>query len=97
LTVRTRDACTAAELHGHLRRLAEDPAGPLFGVLGVTADAVVSQDFVGEPRSCVVDLGASVSLNSHFHKLVAWYDNEWGYSSRVVDLLAWMGHHEPAN
>ena len=91
LTVRTTRGASAAELHGVLRALADDPQGPMFGILGVTDDAVVSQDFVGEPRSCVLDASASVSLNPNFHKLVAWYDNEWGYSSRVVDLLEYMG------
>jgi len=95
LTIRTREACTASELLGHLSSLAEDPSNPLFGVLGVTHDAVVSQDFVGESKSCVVDGAASVSLNPNFHKLVAWYDNEWGYSSRIVDLLEFMAKHEP--
>jgi glyceraldehyde 3-phosphate dehydrogenase len=57
------------------------------GIIGYTEDDVVSTDFVGEPTSCVFDAKAGISLNKNFIKLVAWYDNEWGYSKRVVDLL----------
>jgi len=49
---------------------------------------------VGESRSCVLDASACVSLNPTFHKLVAWYDNEWGYSTRVIDLLLHMAKEE---
>ena len=94
LTIRTREAVDAAALHGAIAELAADPASPMFGILGVTTDPVVSQDFVGESRSCVLDTTACVSLSPHFHKLIAWYDNEWGYSSRVVDLLGWMASRD---
>lgn len=57
------------------------------GILAYTDDEVVSTDFVGESASSVFDAKAGISLNSNFVKLVAWYDNEWGYSKRVVDLL----------
>ena len=59
----------------------------LKGILGYTEDAVVSTDFLGESRVSVFDAEAGISLNDHFVKLVAWYDNEWGYSNKVVDLI----------
>jgi glyceraldehyde 3-phosphate dehydrogenase len=64
--------------------------GSMKGVLGYTEDAVVSTDFIGEPRTSVFDASAGIMLNPTFVKLVAWYDNEWGYSNKVVDLIAYM-------
>ena len=64
--------------------------GPLAGILGYTEDEVVSSDFVHDERSSIYDAGASVELNPSFFKLVSWYDNEWGYSNRCVDLLQYM-------
>jgi len=61
--------------------------GPYKGIIGYTDEDVVSTDFVGEETSSVFDAKAGISLNDNFVKLVAWYDNEWGYSKRVVDLL----------
>ena len=60
------------------------------GVLGVTNEPVVSSDFIGEERTCVVDLGMSVVLNPNFIKMIAWYDNEWGYSCKTVDLCVYI-------
>jgi len=60
------------------------------GIVGYTEDAVVSSDFVGETCSTVFDAGASIMLTPTFIKLVSWYDNEWGYSTRLVDLVATM-------
>ena len=65
-------------------------SGSLKGVLGYTEDAVVSSDFIGDPRSSIFDAGAGIQLSPNFVKLVSWYDNEWGYSNRVVDLIAHM-------
>jgi len=62
----------------------------LKGILGYTEDAVVSSDFIGDPRTSIFDAEAGISLNSNFVKLVAWYDNEWGYSNKVVDLIVHM-------
>jgi glyceraldehyde 3-phosphate dehydrogenase len=60
------------------------------GILGYTEDEVVSSDFVHDSHSCIFDANAGISLNDNFCKLVAWYDNEWGYSCRLVALAAWM-------
>ena len=62
----------------------------LKGILGVTDDEVVSSDFIHDARSSIYDVGSSIELNSNFFKLVSWYDNEWGYSNRVVDLALYM-------
>ena len=64
--------------------------GKLKGILGYTADAVVSSDFIGDSHSSIVDDKAGIMLDPTFHKLVSWYDNEWGYSNRVIDLIAHM-------
>lgn len=68
--------------------------GPLKGILDYTEDAVVSTDFVGDNHSSIFDAAAGISLNPHFAKLVSWYDNEWGYSARVVDLLVFMAKRD---
>ncbi|NET54412.1 MAG: aldehyde dehydrogenase, partial [Merismopedia sp. SIO2A8] len=68
--------------------------GPLAGVLGYTDDAVVSSDFISDPRSSIFDATAGMELNQNFFKVVSWYDNEWGYSNRVVDLMLFMGVKE---
>ena len=65
-------------------------AGDMAGILGYTEDQVVSSDFIGDERSCIFDAGAGLALNDQFVKLVAWYDNEFGYSCRVVDLVAYI-------
>ncbi|KAH7679090.1 glyceraldehyde 3-phosphate dehydrogenase protein [Dioscorea alata] len=61
--------------------------GPLLGILGYTDDDVVSNDFVGDSRSSIFDAKAGIGLSSSFMKFIAWYDNEWGYSNRVLDLI----------
>jgi glyceraldehyde 3-phosphate dehydrogenase len=60
--------------------------GDLKGILSYTEDAVVSQDFVGDTHTCIFDGGAGIELNPTFFKLVAWYDNEVGYSNKLIDL-----------
>jgi len=62
----------------------------LKGILGYTEDEVVSSDFIHDPLSSIFDAGSGIGLNSRFFKLVSWYDNEWGYSNRCVDLLKYM-------
>lgn len=64
--------------------------GPLKGILGYTEDDVVSNDFTGDSRSSIFDAKAGIALSSSFVKLVSWYDNEWGYSNRVLDLIEHM-------
>ncbi|KAJ0980816.1 hypothetical protein J5N97_009071 [Dioscorea zingiberensis] len=61
--------------------------GPLMGILGYTEEDVVSNDFVGDSRSSIFDAKAGIGLSSSFMKLITWYDNEWGYSNRVLDLI----------
>mmetsp|Transcript_30643 Transcript_30643/g.60286 ORF Transcript_30643/g.60286 Transcript_30643/m.60286 type:complete len:342 (-) Transcript_30643:1342-2367(-) len=68
----------------------EASAGPMKGVLGWTEDEVVSQDFVHDSHSSIFDVNAGIALNDTFVKLVSWYDNEWGYSNRLVDLAIHM-------
>jgi glyceraldehyde 3-phosphate dehydrogenase len=87
LTFRTAKATSKAEIHAALKAASE---GHLKGILGYTADAVVSQDFVHDPRSSIVDSEAGITLNAHFHKVISWYDNEWGYSNRLVDLAVYI-------
>merc|ERR1719198_1262261 len=65
-------------------------AGPMKGVLDWTEDEVVSTDFVSCKFSSIFDVNAGISLNDNFVKLVSWYDNEWGYSNRLVDLCVYM-------
>jgi glyceraldehyde 3-phosphate dehydrogenase len=59
----------------------------LKGILAYTADEVVSTDFIHDKSSSIFDAGSGIELNSRFFKLISWYDNEWGYSNRCVDLL----------
>jgi len=58
--------------------------------LGYTEDEVVSSDFIGEARTSIFDANAGIALNDTFVKVVAWYDNEWGYSCKVVDLINYI-------
>jgi len=69
------------------KALKEASEGSLKGILGYTEDEVVSTDFLGDSRSSIFDKKAGIALNNQFIKLVSWYDNEWGYSNRVVDLV----------
>lgn len=65
-------------------------SGSLKGILATTDEQLVSSDFIGNPNSCIFDKLAGIALNRRFYKLIAWYDNELGYSQRVVDLLEYM-------
>jgi len=71
--------------------------GELKGILGYTEDEIVSTDMNGNECSSIFDAKAGISLNDHFVKLVSWYDNEWGYSRRVLDLLSYMGKVDGAH
>jgi glyceraldehyde 3-phosphate dehydrogenase len=72
------------------KTLKEAAEGPLKGILGYTEHEVVSTDFNGDTRSSIVDAAAGIALNDTFIKVIAWYDNEWGYSNRVVDLISYI-------
>ncbi|MBC7390401.1 MAG: type I glyceraldehyde-3-phosphate dehydrogenase [Opitutaceae bacterium] len=72
------------------KAMKEASEGELKGILGYTSDAVVSTDFLGDARTSVYDADASISLNDNFVKIVSWYDNEWGYSNKLVDLIVYM-------
>jgi len=71
--------------------------GELRGILGYTEDDIVSSDIIGDPRSSIFDAKAGIQLSPRFVKVVAWYDNEWGYSSRLVDLAAFMAKEDGIN
>lgn len=85
LTVRVKKETTYEEICANLKRESE---GKLKNILGYVDDEVVSQDFLDDPRSSIFDAKAGIGLNKNFFKLVSWYDNEWGYSNRVLDLAA---------
>ncbi|HEY0707535.1 MAG TPA: type I glyceraldehyde-3-phosphate dehydrogenase [Polyangia bacterium] len=87
LTVKTTKATSLKEINAAMTKASESY---LKGILGVTSDEVVSSDFIHDARSSIYDIGSSVELNPNFFKLVSWYDNEWGYSNRVVDLALYM-------
>ncbi|KAK7746654.1 Glyceraldehyde-3-phosphate dehydrogenase [Cytospora paraplurivora] len=87
LTVRLEKAATYDDIKAVVKAASE---GPLKGVLGYTEDDVVSTDLNGNNNSSIFDAKAGISLNDHFVKLVAWYDNEWGYSRRVLDLISYV-------
>ncbi|MBH8574974.1 type I glyceraldehyde-3-phosphate dehydrogenase [Nostocaceae cyanobacterium CENA369] len=91
LTFKTAKATSYKEICAAMKQAAE---GSLAGVLGYTDEEVVSTDFQGDSHSSIFDAGAGIELNSNFFKVVAWYDNEWGYSNRVVDLMLSMAQKE---
>ncbi|XP_953048.1 glyceraldehyde-3-phosphate dehydrogenase, putative [Theileria annulata] len=87
LTVRLAKPAKYEDIVKAVKAAAE---GPMKGVLGYTEDEVVSSDFVDDKRSSVFDVKAGISLNDTFVKLVSWYDNEWGYSNRLLDLAYYV-------
>ncbi|HOJ80724.1 MAG TPA: type I glyceraldehyde-3-phosphate dehydrogenase [Clostridiales bacterium] len=87
LTCRLEKPATYDEIKEAVKKASE---GELKGILGYTEDDVVSSDFIGDPRTSIFDAKAGISLNDHFVKLVSWYDNEWGYSNKVLDLIMHM-------
>ena len=91
LTVRLERPGTYAQICEAMREAA---TGRMRGVLGYCDEALVSTDFIGSSYSSIFDAGAGMALNDRFVKLVAWYDNEMGYSTRVVDLVAYMASRE---
>jgi glyceraldehyde 3-phosphate dehydrogenase len=87
LTVRIEKSATYDEIKAVVKKAAE---GPLKGILAYTEDELVSTDLNGDTHSSIFDAKAGISLNGNFVKLISWYDNEWGYSRRVLDLLAYI-------
>ena len=87
LTVKTVKATSYAEICAAMKKASETY---LKGVLSYTADEVVSSDFIHDASSSIFDAGSGIELNSKFFKLVSWYDNEWGYSNRVIDLVKYI-------
>lgn len=87
LTCRLEKGASYEEIKAAVKKASENE---LKGILGYTEDAVVSSDFLHDPRTSIFDAEAGISLNDNFVKLVAWYDNEWGYSNKLVDLVIHM-------
>jgi glyceraldehyde 3-phosphate dehydrogenase len=88
LTVRLKKAASYEEIKAAIKAASE--SGPMKGILGYTEEDLVSTDFIGDKRSSIFDAKAGIALNPQFVKLVSWYDNEFGYSCRVVDLIKHM-------
>ncbi len=87
LTVKTVKETSYKEICAAMKNASETY---LQGILGYTEDEVVSSDFIHDSRSSIFDAGSGLELNSRFFKLVSWYDNEWGYSNRCVDLVKYI-------
>ncbi|NHF61103.1 type I glyceraldehyde-3-phosphate dehydrogenase [Flavobacteriaceae bacterium TP-CH-4] len=87
LTVRLEKETSYEDIKKTFKAASE---GELKGILGYTEEAVVSQDFIGDPRTSIFDAGAGIELNSKFFKIISWYDNEAGYSHKLVDLAQYV-------
>jgi glyceraldehyde 3-phosphate dehydrogenase len=87
LTVKTEKETSYKEISAAMKKASETY---LKGILAWTSDEVVSTDFIHDQSSSIFDAGSGIELNSKFFKLVSWYDNEWGYSNRVVDLVKYI-------
>jgi len=87
LTCRLEKPATYEEIKAAVKKASENE---LKGILAYTEDEVVSSDFIHDAHTCIFDANAGIALNSNFVKLIAWYDNEWGYSNKVVDLILYM-------
>ncbi len=87
LTVKTEKATSYKEICDAMKRASETY---MKDILGYTGDEVVSSDFIHDRRSSIFDAGSGIELNSNFFKLISWYDNEWGYSNRCVDLVRYI-------
>ena len=86
-TAELEKAASVEELNAAFRAAA---AGPMKGILGVSDEPLVSSDFRGDERSSIIDAACTMSVGGNFVKVIAWYDNEWGYSCRVADLVKFM-------
>jgi glyceraldehyde 3-phosphate dehydrogenase len=87
LTCRLEKGASYEEIKAAMKKASENE---LKGILGYTEEAVVSNDFLGDARTSIFDADAGISLNNNFVKVVSWYDNEWGYSNKLVDLICFM-------
>jgi glyceraldehyde 3-phosphate dehydrogenase len=88
LTVRLKNPATYEDVKAAMKEASE---GELKGILGYTDDEVVSEDFRGDARTSIFDAKAGIALNNNFVKVVSWYDNEWGYSNKIIDLVQELG------
>ena len=84
LTVKTEKSTSYEEI---CQKMKEASEGSLKGILGYTEDEVVSSDFIHDPLSSIFDAGSGIGLSDTFFKVISWYDNEWGYSNRCVELI----------
>jgi glyceraldehyde 3-phosphate dehydrogenase len=87
LTVRVSMSISYDDIKKAMRNASENE---LKGILGYTDEAVVSQDFIGDPRTSIFDSGAGIQLNNNFFKIISWYDNEFGYSNKLIDLAKYI-------
>ena len=87
LTVRVSKSISYDDIKQAMRDASENE---LKGILGYTDEAVVSQDFIGDPRTSIFDSGAGIQLNNNFFKIISWYDNEFGYSNKLIDLAKYI-------
>jgi glyceraldehyde 3-phosphate dehydrogenase len=88
LTVRLKNGASYEDIKKAMKTASE---GELKGILGYTEDDVVSEDFKGDSRTSIFDAKAGIALNDNFVKVVSWYDNEWGYSNKLIDLVQEVG------
>ncbi len=87
LTCRLEKGASYEDIKAAMKKASE---GAMKGILGYTEESVVSSDFMTDPRTSIFDAGAGISLNDNFVKVVSWYDNEWAYSTKLLDLIAHM-------
>lgn len=91
LTFRTSKSTSLAEINAAMKAASE---GSMEGVLGYTEEPVVSSDFISDPRSSIYDATAAIALNENFFKIVSWYDNEYGYASRCIDMISMIARKD---
>lgn len=91
--VRTEKSATYQEIKDVIKKASE---GEYKGIVEYTDDTLVSADFIGHTASSIFDANAGIQLNPNFVKLIAWYDNEWGYSRRVCDLIKYIAEKDKA-
>ena len=87
VTFRLAKETTYEEIKAAVKKASENE---MKGIIAYTEDEVVSSDFIGDPHTCIFDAKAGIALNNNFVKLIAWYDNEFGYSNKMLDLVAYM-------